>query len=102
MIEQIGSTADEAVVSLEGDVAKLRAQLHAAEAQSEQAHAMAAEAVAVLESTSRERDTVKLQVGLINAANMIPCLRNWSTRSSHVQRVPIATLVQCLKDLLVC
>ena len=65
MIEQIGSTADEAVVRLERDVSRLREELHAAEKENEQAHAMAKEAVGVLESTTRERDSVRYQVSMM-------------------------------------
>lgn len=62
MIEQIGSSADEAVEQLEGDVAKLRQQLHVAKMDSKQAHAAAKAAVGSLESASRERDSLRLQV----------------------------------------
>lgn len=82
MIEQIGCTADEAVVRLERDVSRLREELHAAEKESEQAHAMAKEAVGVLESTTRERDTVRLQVGMTRISTSRPF---WDAEHSIVQ-----------------
>ena len=82
MIEQIGSTADEAVLRLERDVSRLREELHAAEKESEQAHAMAKEAVGVLESTTRERDTVRLQVGMTHIST---ARAFWDAEHSIVQ-----------------
>lgn len=62
MIEQIGSSADEAVVALETDIAHLKKELRDAQQDSAHTHAMAAEAVHLLEEAKRERDAFRLQV----------------------------------------
>lgn len=68
MIEQIGSSADEAVVALEADVVYLKKELHDAQQDSAHTHAMAAEAVELLEQTKRERDAFQQQVGQLSCA----------------------------------
>ena len=62
MIEQIGSSADEAVVALETDIVYLKKELHDAQQDCAHTHAMAAEAVELLEQTKRERDAFEQQV----------------------------------------
>ena len=62
MIEQIGSSADEAVVALETDVVYLKKELRDAQQDSAHTHAMAAEAVQLLEEAKRERNAFQLQV----------------------------------------
>ena len=62
MIEQIGSSADEAVVALEADIVYLKKELHDAQQDSAHTHAMAADAVALLEQTKRERNAFQQQV----------------------------------------
>lgn len=62
MIEQIGSSADEAVIALEADIVHLKKELHDAQQDSAHTHAMAAEAVHLLEEAKRERDAFRLQV----------------------------------------
>lgn len=62
MIEQIGSSADEAVVALERDLVHLKKELHDSQQDSAHTHAMAAEAVSHLEEAKRERDAFQLQV----------------------------------------
>ena len=63
MIEQIGSPADEAVIALEKDLVHLKQELQDAQTDNEATHAMAAEAVSVLEDSNRDHDALKLQVG---------------------------------------
>ncbi len=62
MIEQIGSSADEAVVSLEKDIVHLKKELQEAQKDNAATHAMAAEAVGLLQESNKERDASKLQV----------------------------------------
>ena len=64
MIEQIGSSADEAVIALEKDLVHLRKELHESQQDSAHTHAMAAEAVSLLEEANRERNAFQLQVYL--------------------------------------
>ena len=68
MIEQIGSSADEAVVALEADVVHLKKELHDSQQDSAHTHAMAAEAVELLEQTKRERNAFQQQVGRLCCA----------------------------------
>lgn len=62
MIEQIGSSADEAVVAVEKDIVQVKKELQQAQRDIAQTHAAAAEAVALLQESSRERDAFKMQV----------------------------------------
>lgn len=64
MIEQIGSPADEAVLRLEGENVKLKEQLAAAAKETDQARAATKQAVVLLESTTKERDSLAAQVSI--------------------------------------
>ena len=80
MIEQIGSSADEAVVALEADVVHLKKELHDAQQDSAHTHAMAAEAVQLLEQTKQERNAFQQQVerpccAVINSRKKLTALR---------------------------
>ena len=62
MIEQIGSSADAAVIALEQDIVHLKKGLHDAQRDTASTHAAAAEAVALLQEAGKERDAFKMQV----------------------------------------
>ena len=65
MIEQIGSSADEAVVALEKEVVHLQKELHDAQQDCAHTHSMAAETASLLNQARQERDTYRLQVSYV-------------------------------------
>lgn len=70
MIEQIGSSADEAVIVLEKDIVSLKKELQDAQRDIAATHAAANEAVSLLQESNKERDAFKSQVWLLSAHPM--------------------------------